>query len=148
LAAGYQRYSREVSAREFEVVAVDVRLAPVAAETPTSTAPSRAPRESAADAPSRTAAIAATAGAVVLVAGGFGAFINAGSKQSDARAACPALTNCDDRKPGVHVWDWVALGAWGAGVGLGVIATILWLSPSRTVRASVGPSSAHLEGTF
>jgi hypothetical protein len=148
-AAGYQPYSREVSAREFEVVSVDVRFAPAATDARTSSpVPSPAWRESRPGAPSRTAAIAATAGAVVLIAGGVGAFFNAGAKQSDAQAVCVTVTNCDDRQPDVRTWDAVALGAWVAGGGLGILAGVLWLSHSSAVRASAGLGSVRLEGTF
>jgi hypothetical protein len=148
-AAGYQPYSREISAREFEVVSVDVQLTPAVTDAPTSApAPSPAPRESRPSSPSHTAAIAATAGAIVLVAGGLGAFLTAGAKQSDAQATCVTLTNCDDRKTEVRTWDTLALGAWVASAALGILAGVLWLSPSPAARASAGLGSAGLEGTF
>ena len=121
-----------------------------------------APSEAPAGAPSsagrraRPLAFIATAGAVVLVAGGLGAYAAAGSDQSSYQTTCS--------KPGsglgcgnatvVRTWDAVALGAWIAAAGTAGAAVVLWTRPGATStdggRALLqpGPGSVWVTGRF
>ena len=70
---------------------------------PTSTAPAPSPNNAPASpssSPSRGPAILATAGAVVLIGGGFASFVYSGSLADDAKTKCLTLPSCDDKKGG------------------------------------------------
>jgi hypothetical protein len=99
-------------------------------------------------------AIVATAGAVVLIGGGVGAFAAAGSDQSYWNGACQSKPQpCGNRTP-VRAWDATALTAWVAGAGVGIVAVVLWTQPTKGEHEAPhaelhgGPGSLFLSGTF
>jgi hypothetical protein len=113
------------------------------------------PRSTSAAGGGKTGAIVATVGAVVLAAGGVGAFVLAGSKHDDGVTTCSAQTGpCDDQKESVRLWDTIALGAWIGAAALGVVSVVLWTSPStpasptKQARIFVTPTGAGLAGSF
>ncbi len=105
------------------------------------------------------AAIAVTAGALVLVGGGVASFIVAGSAHDDAVRECagvvsPAANVCDAKKDPVRAWDWVAVGAWSAAAIATGAAIYLWTRPvgpgrsAASARLVVGPASVAIAGSF
>ena len=96
----------------------------------------------------------ATAGAVALAGAGLGAFLVAGSKQSDGSVACLQRTSgCDDLRSPVRTWDALALTAWLGTAALATTAVVLWVAPGegRTagdLRVTATRSQLRLEGTF
>ncbi len=147
-APGRTPYTTSLVVKDREASTLEVRLVaapPAPAATPASTviAP---PREE--SAPKHTAAIVATGGAVLMAGAGFGAFVVAGGKQSDAQSTCATSVTCASAKGPVQLWDGVALGAWAGAAVVGTVAVILWLRPSSDTRIVAGPSTLRFEGTF
>lgn len=103
---------------------------------------------------SRTGATVVTGGAVVLAAGGLGAFLLASGAQSDGRDACARTGACDSGRATVRAWDTIALGAWIAAAAATGYAIVLWSKPSHDERATtrarlrVGAASVDFEGAF
>jgi hypothetical protein len=157
-APGRTPFATTLLLKEREVTSLEIKLPPIVAAPPA--APAASPAE--ATMPpveerktrSRTGAIVFTGGAVVLAAGGLGAFLLADGAQSDAREQCAGGKACDGAKSTVRVWDTVALGAWIGAAAAAGYAIILWSKPSHDDRAAaparvrVGAGSLHLEGTF
>jgi hypothetical protein len=164
--------SRSVTLHERDVTVVDLQLPeppPPPAPVPLSSGPTAeagAPPPSpalppevpaATTAPSHTAAILATAGAVVLAGGGIAAFVAAGSAHTRAVSQCAEVFSaapdaCDSEKNGVRALDFTAAGLWlGAGAA-GALAVVLWSRPSAAsptaARLFVGPGSLVLGGGF
>jgi tetratricopeptide (TPR) repeat protein len=118
---------------------------PPAPAAPAAIAPPPA-NESAA--PHRTAAIAFTAGAVVLAGAGVGAYL--------AADKCPATGSCENERSAVRTWDAVALGSWIGAAAAGGIAIYLWLKPTshatttgaRSIRAEPWGTGLRLQGRF
>ncbi len=106
----------------------------------------------------RGAAVVATVAAIVLVGGGVASYMIADGKQSDAQTECLKQASCDDLKGPIRTFDWLALGAWVAGAGVGAVAIVLWATPAPIApgaapaesRAAlvVGPGTVGLRGTF
>lgn len=164
--------SRSVTVRERDVTAVELELteppsprpapAPVAAPAAEVPAAPPPPAETppAPAGPSRTGALLATAGAVVLAGGGVGAFVAAGDAHTQAVDQCAQTVStsadaCSSQKNGVHVWDWTAAGAWLGAAAVGTLAVVLWTStgsaPSTSASSAqlfVGPRSVVLGGRF
>ncbi len=157
VAPGQAPYTATVTVVERQGSSVEVRFVPLAAFAQPAVATVGGARSSVATPAehpephrSRTLAIAATAGAVVLVAGGVGAFAAAGSDQSYWQGQCQGKgPGCGNPTP-VRAWDAVALGAWVAGAGAGVLAVVLWSAPDGAGRTAVGggPGSLWLRQTF
>ncbi len=173
-APGRKAFSQTVTAREREITPVEIVLEPEGKATPApvpiatskpSATPLATPAASTTTKPTptpppagggKTLAIVATAGAVVLVGAGVGAFLVADGAQSDFRAQCPtrAPGACEDLKTPVHTWDTLALGAWIGGAALTTVAIIAWAKPSAkgtsgtSGRFFVAPAAAGLAGTF
>ena len=122
-----------------------VALLPVAPAAPASTALPREARH-----PDRTLAVVTTVGAVVLVAGGVGAFAAAGSDQSSYEAECRGRGPSCGNATAVRALDATALTAWIAGAGAGVAAVVLWTRAPDGSHAELrgGPGSISLTGTF
>ena len=170
---------QSVTVRERDVTAIDLelpepppprpapaRVAPPAAELPAAPPPLPPPAETlpAPAGPSRTGALLATVGAVVLAGGGVGAFVAAGNAHTQAVNQCAQTVStsadaCSSQKNGVHVWDWTAAGAWLGAAAVGTLAVVLWTStgaaPSTSASSTsassqlfVGPGSVVLEGRF
>jgi hypothetical protein len=149
-APDYENFTKKISTAESGTLPVDVVLerSAVAANANSRSAqghahgvvtdpPSEAPR-----APSRTLAIAATAGAVVLATTGVVAFIVAGSAASDAETTCPTKVSCDDERSKVRTFDALALGGFVGAVGLGALSVVLWVSkPSGSASTSTSTST-------
>jgi hypothetical protein len=81
--------------------------------------------------------------ALVLTAGGFVAFVAAGSAASDGEDQCAKQAKCDDsQKDTVHQLDAAALGMWiGAGIGAGVAITFYALSRREAPQDRGGPAA-------
>jgi hypothetical protein len=156
-AAGQSPYSTTFTVEEREARPIVIPFTPPPAPVlvargpeappPPPTLPAPPPR------PSRGLAIAATAGAVVLIAGGVGAFAAAGSDQSYWRTACMGQgQGCGNATP-VRTWDAVALGAWVGGAVAAGTAIVLWTRAARSADSaqatvSAGPGRLSLSGTF
>jgi hypothetical protein len=165
--------SRSVTVRERDMTAVDLQLAeppPPPAPVPVpprpaaepAPAPAPPPQETAAappTGPSRTGAVLATAGAVVLVGGGVAAFLAAGSAHTKAVSQCASVVStasdaCDSQKNAVRTWDFVAGSTWLGAAAAGTLAVFLWTrsgSPSPSAASAqlfVGPGSIVLGGRF
>ncbi len=160
-AAGRKPFAESLHLGEHDVATITLALPKESRETPAPVAPatastSRSPDDATREHhASRTGALLATGGAVLLAAGGVGAFLLAGSAQSDGKDACARGDSaCDSDKTKVHAWDATALGAWIGAAGLGALATYLWLTPggesasSRTAHVRIGPGSLDLQGRF
>jgi hypothetical protein len=164
---------RSVTMHERDVTAVDLQVAkPTPPPSPAPVAPSPAanatpapppspPPETPAPptGPSRTGAILATAGAVVLVGTGVAAFLAAGSAHTRAVSQCAELVStspdaCDSEKNGVRAWDFTAGGAWLGAAAAGALAGFLWSRPSSpsssaaSAQLVVLPGSVVLGGRF
>ena len=163
--------SRTVTMRERDQTAIDLPLAepsptplpaPVASQPGTDTPPAPSPAPLPAEAPvastgpSRTGALLATAGAVVLAGGGVAAFLAAGGARTRGVSQCATIVSnspdaCDSEKNGVRAWDFTAAGAWLGAAGVSALAVILWArpsSPSASAHLFVGPGSVVLRGRF
>jgi len=162
--------SRTVTMHERDVTSLDLPLAeptpppaatPVApgsaAEPAPAPPPTLPPETSAAPSgPSRTGAVLATAGAVVLAGGGVAAFLAAGGARTRAVTQCAQVVStspdaCDPEKNGVRAWDFTAAGAWLGAAAAGALAVWLWArpgSPPASGQLLVGPGSVVLEGRF
>jgi hypothetical protein len=159
-APGKKPFSARVVSPEREATVVDVVLDDEVPPTPTAAPRPAPPPETPAPRPpsparrggsGRTAAIATTAGAIVMAGAGIGAFVAAGAKQSDGQGACATRTaGCDDLRGPVRTWDALALGAWIAAGALGTVAVVLWALPAdgRAASLRVGPEGARVVGTF
>ena len=138
----HEGFKKTVDVAERAVVPVDVVLAKlvIAAATP---APPPPPSRT-----DRTQAVAATAGAVVLVGAGIASFLVAGSAKDDGVSQCAALAapSCDRNQTKVRAFDALALGGWIAGAGLGAVA--VWLWTSKPARVGVNGTRFQLEGRF
>jgi hypothetical protein len=133
-----------------------------ASAAPSAVASAKPPPPSGAEPPpkqegsSHTGAIIATAGAVVLVGGGFASFFYAGSLADQAKTDCLATVNCDDKKNGVRLFDALALTGWIGGAGLGAVAVIAWSSggdkdsPEKKHSTMImpGPGGITVRGSF
>jgi len=164
-APGQTPYAMTLTVVERQAATIDIQFLPLempgtlaAIVAPAPQAPPAAtPRATSADttAPHRshTLAIAATAGGVVLLAGGIGAYAIAGSDQSDYQSACSGKPSppCGNATA-VRAWDAVALGAWIAAAGAEVVAVVLWASPEKKdsphAELRGGPGTLSLVGTF
>jgi hypothetical protein len=171
-ATGKQTFSTQVTLKERDAQAVDVRWV----EGPkTGPAPSGGdvkpppgggdvkPPPGAGEAPlpggettshSRVPAVVATVAAVGVLGFGIGAFLVAGSQQDDLRLQCATLTPalCDGLKGPTRTWDALSLTGFIAGGALGVLAVVLWAQPTGASKSSaslvMGPGSLGLRGTF
>ncbi len=146
-APGHAPWRRDVRIAEAATTRVDVPLEPEAApviapaaapaDTPAGhvTEPPREPPRSR----SLALPVATTAGAVVLLAGGFVSFGVAGGAQSDALRQCPSKLSCDDERSKVRTFDTLALAGFIGAAGLGVLSVILWTHGGS--RSSAGGST-------
>ena len=171
-ATGKQTFSTQVTLKERDAQAVDVRWTDGPKTGP---APSGGdvkpppgggdvkPPPGAGEAPlpsgettsrSRAPAVVATVAAAGLLGFGVGAFFVAGSQQDDLRMQCATLTpaQCDGLKGPTRTWDALSLTGFVVGAGLGVIAVVLWAQPSGASKSSaallMGPGSLTLRGSF
>ena len=138
----HEGFKKTVDLPEKSNVTVDVVLAKlVIAGAKPVVAPRPAP-------PDHTAAIAATAGAVVLVGAGIASFLVAGSAKDDGEAQCAVLAapTCDKNQTRVRAFDALALGGWIAGAGLGAVA--VWLWTTKPARVGINGTGLRLEGRF
>jgi len=169
-APGRAAISRSVTMREHDVTSIDLPLAEpspppapatVAASPAAEPAPLPAPPPSpeaprAPTGPSRTGALLATTGAVVLGGGGVAAFLAAGSAHTRAVGQCAQVVStsagaCDSEKSGVRAWDFTAAGAWLGAAAASTLAVLLWARPSSSSASAqllVGPGSLVLGGRF
>ncbi len=62
--------------------------------------------------------------------GGVGAYVAAGSAQTQAQSECLTMKTCSGLGGSVHTWDYAALGMWiGAGARRRGAAVVLWTLP-------------------
>jgi hypothetical protein len=120
-----------------------------------------------ADSRDRTVALIAGASAIVLGAGGVGAYLVAGREHDESVQTCAQLAKqagaCDPQKNTVRAWDWVGIGAWAGAAAAGAVAVLSLVRvhhdsargsahPTRTAslfaHVVVGPASMGVEGTF
>jgi len=160
-APGHTPYAMTLTVIERQAAVVEVQLLPLPAAAATVPAPppldAPAPPRDVPGPPvrsSRTLAAVATAGAVALVGGGLGAYAAAGSDAAYWQGACKNQgPGCGNAAP-VRAWDAVALGAWIAGAGAGVVAVVLWSRPAtgsaEAAHADLrgGPGNLWLTGAF
>ncbi len=164
-----------VTLQERDITSLDLKLgepAPAPPPVPTTTAPAAPspsvvapaaaplPEASAgppayAQGPSRTGAILATAGAVVLAGGGVLAYVLAGNAVTSGQQQCAAQRgSCDPEKNTVRAWDFTAAGAWIGAAAVGTLAVLLWAEPPTSTSAParagfvIGPASAGVWGQF
>jgi hypothetical protein len=140
-------FDTSVTVNERDVAVVEIKLAPEIVPPPLNRNVEEVATQPHA---SRVGAIAATAGAVALVAGGFGAFAIAGAKQSDGRTTCATMIDCSSLRSPVRTWDALALGGWIGGAALGAFAIVLWTSHGSETRAAIAvePHGVRLQGEF
>lgn len=138
----HEGFKKTVDVAERSIVPVDVVLAKLVIAR---AMPEASPPRPAAD---HTQAIAATAGAILLVGGGIASFLVAGSAADAGVAQCAALAapTCDRNQTKVRAFDALALGGWIAGAGLGAVA--VWLWTSKPARVGVNGARFQLEGRF
>jgi len=146
----HRNLTRTVKVPEGVTTSVDLLLDPEAG-APGGRAPGEAPRPAAdlteppreaARSRSLVAPILATSGAVLFAAAGVAAFAVAGSKASDAEVGCLRRPSCESERDDVRTFDALALASFGAAVGLGVIAVVLWASPGGRAATSVASPAA------
>jgi hypothetical protein len=143
-----------VTLQERDATVLDLKLArvPNARAEPVQVAVTRKGR-------SRTWALGATVGAVVLAAGGVGAYLAAGSEHERAKGLCSRLvststTACDSEKNNVRAWDWVAASAWAAAALSATVAVYSWTASTRRaaergdVQVLLGAGSIGVGGSF
>jgi hypothetical protein len=174
-APGRVTSTRTLTLHEGESSSVEVQLVPAAPiitsvadlGAPAKTTPSRDATSSGSASRAKTLAIASTATAVALFAGGLGAYFAGGAQHDDAVEACAQVTStladaCDGRKNGVRVWDWVAVGAWAGALAATTVAVVSFgkVRPGSSPGASppgasppeatvvVGPGAVALRGSF
>jgi hypothetical protein len=151
--------SAVVTLRESETAAVDLVLLLAGPQEPPPAAPAPATRET--TPPGRPHAMAVLEGvaAVVLAAGGVGAYVAAGDELTSGIRACRQLVTsapgaCDGERNTVRAWDWTAAAAWVGAAAVGTIAVLTWngarseSTPAPSTSVVVGPGSAALQGTF
>ena len=148
-----------VTLGERETAAVDLVLRvppspPAAAPPPAPVTTPQAPGGR-----SRTTALLAGIGAILLAAGGVGAYVVAGDELRSGMRTCRQLVTaatgaCDGEKNTVRAWDWTAAAAWAGAAAAGTIAVLTWSgarresTPAPSTSVVVGPRSAGLAGTF
>jgi PEGA domain len=168
-APGHSPASRVVTLREHDSTAVYLTLPPLVAPPAPPASPSPPPPDASAspsapqnpvtaETPSapRTAALLSTAGAVVLAAGGVGAYVLAGNAHASGKTSCAQVIStspdaCNSQKSAVHVWDFTAAGAWVAAAAVGAVAVVLWARPAPAAASAsllVGLGGVDLEGRF
>jgi hypothetical protein len=163
-AVGRATAETTVTVVEHDSASIEVRLDPVTPPprtVPSTTPPASRETSSLAAQPAaprdRALALVGTAAAVVLVAGGIGAYAVAGTERSDGVGACAQVLSlradaCDDRKNLVRAWDWVAAGAWAGALAAATLATVSFVRLRHDTEASarivVGPGSVALRGAF
>jgi hypothetical protein len=150
----HETFSKHFAAAEGATSTVDVSLQPQApAPVGRRTSVVEPPLEPH-HAPSRTIAIATTAGAVLLAAGGVASFVVAGDVQSDAeKKICPTRESCDDERQKVRTFDALALAGFVSAAALGTFAVVLWTARPSTSGKSAPALVARgpwlgLEGRF
>ncbi len=156
---GYQDAQVDTTARENAVVDVPVTLikaVPVAPPPVMATVPALESDTSATH-HGHGAAIATTAGAIVLLGGGLASFFVAGHDASTARDSCAQATTqaaCTNATPrsAIRTFDALALGGWIGAAGLGALSVVLWTRPSSSAPTAaslgLGPGRASFEATF
>jgi hypothetical protein len=160
-APGYTPNKLRLQCRDGSVQSIALTLEPAPASAPAAsarapdaspTAPAPPVTEPPREEPSRGSIalpLAATGGAVVLLAGGVVSFLLAGSAQSDAKAECPTKPSCEDERSEVRTLDTLALTGFIAGAGLGALAVILWTGRSSgSAKVTASGSSMILRGEF
>jgi hypothetical protein len=158
-AAGRVPAERTVTVVERDAISVQLPLDPIASPAPVVVAPPASSQGPSTPSPQaqrdRAVAIASTVAAVVLAGGGVAAYLVAGNKRSDGKAACAqALTEdaaaCDPERNAVRTWDWIAVGAWAGAAVVATVATVgfVHLGHDGEARVAVGPTSVALRGTF
>jgi hypothetical protein len=153
-----------VSVLERDSTSIEVRLDPLPAPAPAAPTPQSMPAQEGgaiatrAEVPrDRTLALVATAGTLVLAAGGVGAYVMASTEHSDAISSCaqvvsPRTDACDSQRNTVRAWDWVAIGAWTGAIAAGALATVSFIrlhhDAETSARLVVGPGSIGFRETF
>jgi hypothetical protein len=152
-----------VSVLERDSTSIEVKLEPLAPVAPAAPTPASTPAQQAGavartEAPrDRTLALVATAGTLVLAAGGVGAYVVASTEHSDAVSSCaqvvsPRTDACDSQRNTVRAWDWVAIGAWAGAIATGALATVSFIrlhhDADASARLVVGPGSIGFRETF
>jgi hypothetical protein len=136
--------------------------APPSAATTTTPTTQPAPTESGMPSPTtspgsntRTGAILATSGAVLLAASGVLSFELAGNAVTTGQQQCAAQRGpCDAEKNTVRAWDFTAAGAWIGAAAVGTVAVLMWMQPQTPssepthARLFLGPTSAGVWGQF
>jgi hypothetical protein len=161
-AAGRVPTETTVSVLERDSTSIEVRLEPLPA--PAAPTPAFTPAQEGgavgtrAEAPrDRTLALVATAGTLVLAAGGIGAYVMASTEHSDAVSSCaqvvsPRTDACDSQRNTVRAWDWIAIGAWAGAIATGALATVSFIrlhhDADTSARLVVGPGSIGFRETF
>ena len=171
-ATGKQTFSTQVTLKERDAQAVDVRWvdgpktgpAPTGGDVkpppgggdvkPPPAGGDVAPPSDGTTSHSRAPAVVATVAAVGLLGFGVAAFLVAGSQQDDLRLQCATLApaQCDELKGPTRTWDALSLTGFVLGAGLGVVAVVLWAQPSGAPKSNaalvMGPGSIGLRGSF
>ncbi|HVH47099.1 MAG TPA: hypothetical protein VM925_32375 [Labilithrix sp.] len=155
-APGHESFTKTLTAADSTTTSVEIVLPVTAPEQSTAAAGSSSSGRSDKDAStsrSLTLPILTTAGAVVLAVGGVGAFVAAGSEQSELEKLCAAKPSCSEDKGPTRTFDALALGAFVGAAGLAALSVVLWTSKSSTpasASARVVTRSAWLglEGRF
>jgi hypothetical protein len=156
-APGKRLFSTQVTLHEREAETATVRwidVPPLAEANAGATKPGEPPTaEEKSSGHVKVGAIVATISTAALLGLGIGAYVAADGAHADLAAQCPQLTDCSDLRTTVRTWDAVALGSWIAAAGVGVIAIVLWATPSKpasssSARIEVRPGGFALSGSF
>jgi hypothetical protein len=150
---GQPPFSRRVTLAESQAASVTLPFSPppvLAGPTPVVTPAPAPPSSEPAQPQSRTLPIVATVGAVVLVAGGIGAFAAAGADQTYYQDQCKNQRPPCAGATIVRTWDALALTAWVAGGAAAVTAVVLWTrpGPGGATTVGAGPGSLWVAGHF
>ncbi len=139
-APGKRLFSTQVTLHEREAETASVRWIDVPPLPESSEAAALKPEQSPAveekSGHVKVGAIVATISTAALLGFGIGAYVAADGAHSDLAAQCPQLTDCSGLRTTVRAWDAVALGSWIAAAGIGVIAIVLWATPSKPAASS------------
>lgn len=140
-----------ITAKEGAIENVTLKLEPIASAAPPT--PAAAPPATTTEPPreepparSIAAPLAVTGGAVLLLAGGIGAYLVADSAQADAQRDCPTRISCESERDQVRTFDALALAGFIGAAGLGALAVVLWSSSGAKVTTT--GSALQLRGEF
>jgi hypothetical protein len=144
-APDHDTFTKDFTAADGSTTTIDIVLPVTAPSAPTADA---APPPSETSSRSVALPVVTTAGAIVLAGGAVGAFLVAGSKQTDLEKTCATKPSCEDDKSSTRTFDGIALGAAIGAAGLAALSVVLWTSKPASTSVVARSSWVGLEGRF